>query len=142
MKNNKKPFYGEKTKKKIVEEYLNSSATMDELAKLHGILGSNTVADWIRKYGNLSTKNGNKSIDMKKLPSSTEEKTKRSKRYKTDQHLYICTLESDLATTKQRLQFYTYSMSLLNEIAKEAFGIDLLKKIGGQLSNRSKQQKL
>ena len=52
MKNNKKPFYGEKTKKKIVEEYLNSSATMDELAKLHGILGSNTVADWIRKYGN------------------------------------------------------------------------------------------
>jgi len=30
MENNKKPFYGKKTKKKIVEEYLNSSATMDD----------------------------------------------------------------------------------------------------------------
>lgn len=110
MINKKKPFYGEKTKKKIVEEYLNTSATMDELAKLHGILGSNTVADWIRKYGNLSTKNSNKSINMKKLPSSTEEKSKRSKRYKSNEHLYICSLESDLATTKERLQFYMYKM--------------------------------
>ena len=39
MKNTSKPFYGKRTKKKIVEEYLNTSASMDELAKLHGILG-------------------------------------------------------------------------------------------------------
>ena len=139
MKNTSKPFYGKRTKKKIVEEYLSSSASMDELAKLHGILGSNTVADWIRKYGNLSAKN--KSIDMKKPLSPIEEKNYRKKRYKSDQHLYISSLESDLATTKERLQFYSYSMSILNEIAKEAFGIDLLKKIGDQLSSRSKQQK-
>ena len=55
MNNKKKPFYGKKTKKKIVEEYLKTSASMDELARLHGVLGSNTVGDWIRKYGNLST---------------------------------------------------------------------------------------
>jgi len=110
MKNKKKPFYGKKTKKKIVEEYLNTSASMDELARLHGILGSNTVGDWIRKYGNLSTKNSNKSSNMKKSPSPIEEKTKRSKRYKTDQHLYICDLESDLAIAKERLQFYSFSI--------------------------------
>jgi len=52
MAKNKKPYYGKKTKKQIVEEYLTTSASMDELAKLHGILGSNTIADWIKKYGN------------------------------------------------------------------------------------------
>ena len=139
MKNTSKPFYGKSTKKKIVEDYLNTSASMNELAKLHGILGSNTVADWIKKYGNLGTKP--KSIEMKKPPSPIEEKNKRSKRYKTDQHLHICGLESDLATARERLQFYSYSMSILNEIAIEAFGVDLLKKIGDQLSSRSKQQK-
>ena len=49
----KKPYYGKKTKRKVVEEYLKTSASMNELARLHGILGSNTASDWIRKYGNL-----------------------------------------------------------------------------------------
>lgn len=104
-------------------------------------LGSNTVADWLKKYGNLSTQNSTKSINMKKPPSPIGEKNKRAKRYKTDQHLHISSLESDLAVAKQRLQFYSFSVSILNEIAKEAFGIDLLKKIGDQLSSRSKQRK-
>ena len=58
---------------------------MDELAKLHGILGSNTIADWVKKYGNLGNQN---SIKMKKSPSPIEEKEQRKKRFKLDVRLY------------------------------------------------------
>jgi len=98
MQKTKKPFYGERTKKRIVKEYLSSSATMDELAKLHGILGSNTIADWVKKYGNLGDKN---SINMKKVPSPIEQKNQRKKRFKLDVHLRIGELESDLQKTKR-----------------------------------------
>ena len=54
MQKQKKPFYGKMTKNKVVEDYLNSSASMEELARLHGILGSNTVANRLRKYVNSS----------------------------------------------------------------------------------------
>ena len=46
------PYYGKGTKRQVIDEYLNTSASMDELSELHGILGSNTVANWLRKYGN------------------------------------------------------------------------------------------
>lgn len=71
MQNKKKPFYSERTKKRIVKEFLTSSASMDELAKLHGVLGSNTIADWVKKYGNLGKQN---SINLKKSHSPIEEK--------------------------------------------------------------------
>ena len=49
----RKPYYAKATKEKVVFEYENTSASASELPRLHGILGSNTVADWVRKYGNL-----------------------------------------------------------------------------------------
>ncbi|MFK8008156.1 MAG: hypothetical protein AB8H03_17495 [Saprospiraceae bacterium] len=49
----KKPFYGLRTKKQVIEEYFYTSASMNELSEIHGILGSNTVSDWLRKYSNL-----------------------------------------------------------------------------------------
>ena len=134
MQKSKKPFYGERTKRKIVREYLNSSATMDELAKLHGILGSNTIADWVKKYGNLGNQN---SIKMNKSSSPIEEKEQRKKRFKLDVHLRIGELESDLKTSQQKVQFYRYALELLNDAAKEALGFDLLKKTGDELLSRA-----
>lgn len=107
---------------------------MDELAKLHGILGSNTIADWVKKYGNLGNQN---SIKMKKSPSPIEEKEQRKKRFKLDVHLRIGELESDLKTAQQKVQFYRYALELLNEAAKEALGFDLLKKTGDELLSRA-----
>lgn len=76
MQNKKKPFYGERTKKRIVKEYLSSSATMDELAKLHGILGSNTITDWVKKYGNLGDQNA---VNMRSpLPYRTKKSTQKT----------------------------------------------------------------
>ena len=110
---------------------------MDELAKLHGILGSNTIADWVKKYGNLGNQ---KSISMRKPPSPIEQKTHRKKRFKLDVHLRIGELESDLQTAQQKVQFYRYAMDLLNEAAKEALGFDLLKKTGDELLRRSRKK--
>lgn len=109
MHKSKKPFYGERIKREIVRAYLNSSATMDEFSKLHGILGSNTIADWVKKYGNLGNQ---KSINMRKPPSPIEQKTHRKKRFKLDVHLRIGELESDLQTAQQKVQFYRYAMDL------------------------------
>jgi len=139
----KKPYYGKKTKRKVVEEYLKTSASMDELSRLHGILGSNTVSDWIRKYGNLSSisNNLNESI-MKKPHASQEDKQTRAKRHKTNEQLMICDLESELETTRERVQFYQYALDFINALAKELTGIDLLKKTGEELSSRSVKRAL
>ena len=141
MDNTKKPYYGKKTKRKVVEEYLSSSASMDELSRLHGILGSNTVSGWIQKYGNLKpiSNNLNESI-MSKPHASQEDKNKRAKRQKTNEQFTICDLESDLETTRERVQFYVCAMNFINALAKEITGIDLLKKTGEELSNRSARQ--
>lgn len=77
---------------------------------------------------------------MNKPHSSTEEKNYRKKRYKTDEHLRIGELESDLAIAQQRVHFYQYSMTIINDLAKELTGIDLLKKTGQELSKRSLRQ--
>jgi len=39
----KRPYYGKRTKRQVIEGYFKSSASMDELSKIHGVLGSNTV---------------------------------------------------------------------------------------------------
>ena len=49
----KKPFYGIRTKRRVIGEYFYTSTSMNELSEIHGIFGSNTVSDWLRKYGNL-----------------------------------------------------------------------------------------
>jgi len=52
-----KPYYDLRTKKRVIEEYFYTSASLKELSEIHGILGSNTVSDWLRKYSNLRPQN-------------------------------------------------------------------------------------
>ena len=79
---------------------------------------------------------------MKKPHASQEDKQKRAKRHKTSEQLLICELESDLETTRERVQFYVYALDFINALAKELTGIDLLKKTGEELSNRSVRRAL
>lgn len=111
-KGQKKPYYGKRTRTQVIDEYFRSSASMDELSELHGVLGSNTVASWLKKYGNLKSSKNFNSEKMNKPHSPIEEKNKRKKRYKTDEHLRIGKLESDLQTAQQKVQFYRYAMDL------------------------------
>jgi len=41
MAKKSKPYYGEKTKKKIVEDYFRDSVTIKELSELYGVFGRN-----------------------------------------------------------------------------------------------------
>jgi len=134
-KGTKKPYYGNRTKRQIIDEYMCSSASLDELSELHGILGSNTLADWV-KNSRYSPKHI-EDIKYSKSPSPTTEKQRRKKRFKMDVHLRIEELEEDLETAKNKVQFYQTAMDFINNLAKEMIGIDLLKKTGQALSKRS-----
>ena len=133
----KRPYYGKRTKRQVIEKYFTTSASMNELSEIHGVLGSNTVGNWLRKYGDLRPKKHSKSEVMNKPHSTIEEKDYHKKRYKTDEHLRIGELEADLETAQQRVRFYQYSMNIINDLGKELTGVDLLKKTGQELSKRS-----
>jgi len=139
-KGQKRPYYGKRTKGQVIESYFKSSASMDELSEIHGVLGSNTVASWLKKNGNLGISKYSKSEIMSKSHAPIEEKNQREKRFKLDVHLRIGELESDLETTQKKVHFYRYSMDIINDLAKELLGIDILKKTGQELSNRSMRQ--
>lgn len=140
MSKAKKPFYGLRTKEQVVREYLGSSASMSELSELYGILGSNTVADWLRKYGNLSPSKLSNPPIMSKPHAPAEDKQKRRRRYKADEQLRVGELESDLEAARQKVRFYCVALDLLNEAGKELTGVDLLKKIGSELSRKTQGQ--
>jgi len=84
-KNQKTPYYGKRTKRQIISEYLTSSASMSELSELHGVLGSNILANWIKKDRNLPPN----SVNNRKPPSPTIDKNRRKKRFKMDVHFRI-----------------------------------------------------
>lgn len=136
----KKPFYSLKTKRRIIEDYFYSSASMKELSEIHGILGSNTVSDWLRKYGKLRPRKFSDTPIMSKPHASSEEKKYRRKRYKSNEQLYLSDLENELQIARQRVLFYSTALDVINELALELIGIDLLKKTGSELSKRSQKQ--
>ena len=135
-----KPFYGMQTKRQVIDEYYRSSASMKELSEIHGILGSNTVSDWLKKYGNLRSKKTFNEPIMNKPHASDQDKKKRAKRYKTEEQLYLSQLESDLDIAQKRKKFYALAVDIVNEIALQLTGIDILKKTGYELSKKSQNQ--
>ena len=80
-KGQKRPYYGKRTKRQVIKAYFESSASMDELSEIHGVLGSNTVASWLKKNGNLGISKYSKSEIMSKPHSPIEEKNQRKKTF-------------------------------------------------------------
>jgi len=79
---------------------------------------------------------------MTKPHAIEEDKKKRKKKYKTDEQLYLGDLETDLKTAQQRVRFYSLTVDMINELAMELTGVDLLKKTGHELSKRFQKQEL
>ena len=73
----KKPYYGKGTKEKVLLDFKYRPSSLAELPRLHGIIGSNVVAGWIKKYGNLHKIDPEK---MKHPPSLLSPKEKKNKR--------------------------------------------------------------
>ena len=120
---------------------------MNELAEIHGILGSNTISTWIKKNKELNRnlKPKNTSDSMKKKTTSKAEKLKekqrKTKRQRSYEQMHISCLEQDLDKARQRVLFYGRALNIINEIALELTGLDLLKKTGEQLSTRRAKKK-
>ena len=74
----KQPYYSKRTKKEVVFDFENGRETAKELARLYGILGSNTVKDWVKKYGKLDAKNLIKRL--KPIPNVSKEQNIRRQR--------------------------------------------------------------
>ncbi len=75
-----------------------------------------------QKNGNLRPRNFSNIEVMNKPHSPTDEKEYRKKRYKSDEQMRLGELEFDLDTTQQRVHFYQYSLSIINDLAKELTG--------------------
>lgn len=110
----KKAFYGIRTKKRVIEDYFSSSASMKELSEIHGIMGSNTVSNWLRKYGNLRPSKFSNTPIMSKPHASEFDKTNRKNRYKTALQINLSELEIDPQTAQQRLRFYSTAYNCSN----------------------------
>lgn len=96
----KKPYYGKGTKEKVLLDFKFRPSSLAELSRLHGIMGSNTVGDWIKKYGNLYKIDPEK-IKQSPSPLSVKEKKDREKKEKR-------------IITKYYYYYYYYSIRVIN----------------------------
>ena len=114
-----KPYYSEILKRQVVREYEIGHYSKENLSLKYGILGSNTLTSWIKKYG---TPIKDIEMGLKKEPPKRL-KAVRSRQTEQDR---ISELEKQLAISRQREQLYLRII----ELGSEDIGEDLLKKIG------------
>jgi len=129
----KQPYYSKRTKKEVVFDYENGRATVKELARLYGILGSNTVNDWVKKYGKLDAKN----LMKRPKPNSNIPKEQNIRRQRKYEQIQISELEFELDEARLKIRLYACAL----QVASEATGIDLLKKTGELLQQERMKKK-
>lgn len=123
----KRPHYGDVTKREVVLQYQSEATSAAELSALHGIGGSNTVCNWVKKFGDSSVQKP-ASMQEESKESVGDKKKKRQKRQRSYEQLRISELESQLEEARQRVQLYAIALNLVSEEAGE----DLLKKNGSR----------
>lgn len=124
-----KPYYSAVLKRQVVREYESGYFTKEALSLKYGILGSNTVLEWQKKYGTLANQES-KPAEMKgkiiKGKKEILETIAKSKPIRSTEQDRISELEKQLAQSRQREQLYLRVISL----SSEEIGEDLLKKTG------------
>lgn len=129
-KKRKKPYYSPGAKREVVRQH-ERGVSAKELSELHGILGSNTIGDWQKKYGTSAVQNPPYPMESAALEAingeAKEKRRLRQRRYEQDR---ISELEYELEQARLRVRLYACAI----EVASEEMGVDLLKKIGSQLS--------
>lgn len=133
-KGSKRPYYGTGTKREVTMQCELGRTSARELAELHGILGSNTISNWQKKFGN-SPAQKPPGMEKEDEPAGDvrEKRLRKQRRYEQER---ISELEQELELARLRVRLYACAI----EVASEEMGVDLLKKIGGRLSaERTKQ---
>jgi transposase-like protein len=127
----KKPFYGQGTKRELVLRYQTENVSAQELSALHGIGGSNSVMNWVKKAGILPKKvqTSMKKKDKTVVEAQKSQRLTRQRRYEQNR---ISELEAEVDEAKKRLEIYRTALDLQNQDLAENF----LKKIGGESSDK------
>ena len=133
IKKRVKPYYSAVLKRQVVREYESGYFTKEALSVKYGILGSNTVLEWQKKYSTLASQEAEqelKTIEMKrkgiKGKKDILETIAKSKPLRSAEQDRISELEKQLAQSRQREQIYLRVITL----SSEQLGEDLLKKTG------------
>lgn len=99
-------IYSEAYKLEVVNHYETSSLTMQETSKMFGIAGSETLKNWLRKYGKTSSLNKVIRVekpDEKKRLKELELEVKKLKEALADTYLRKVTAESTLEVAAEMM---------------------------------------
>jgi transposase-like protein len=106
----------------IVHEYLNSSATQEELKRKYNFGGNNNISNWMRKFG--LSKPSEEQIKLHQFMSKEKQKST----LEQELELKIKKLEDDL----KREQFRTMALNTMIDIAERELKVDIRKKSGAK----------
>lgn len=99
-------FYSEAFKLEVVKHYESNGLTMQETSKIYGITGSETLRNWLRKYGKESSLNKVIRVekpDEKNRLKELENEVKKLKEALADTYLRKVTAESTLEVAAEMM---------------------------------------
>ncbi len=115
-------------KQKVISEIESGKLSIGNARKLYGIVGGQTIQNWIKKFGKLHLLNKIVRVELKDEVSRLKQLEKEKKE-----------LESALAQAHLKLIVY----ETLIDVAEEELGIDLKKNLKSEpLSKASKEVKV
>jgi transposase len=113
-------FYPDDFKLKVVQEYLSTDISQDEIRTKYSIGGKNCITNWMRKFGMRAP--SQKQIELQRLMSKESDKTTRERALESKVH----NLEKALEHEKLRVE----ALNTLIDIAEKDFKLSIRKKPG------------
>ena len=109
-------------KLRVVQEYLSTDISQDELKKKYNFGGNNNIPNWMRKFG--LSKLSEEQIELHQAMAKEIEKTSLEK----ELELKVSKLEADLKLEQLR----TKALSTMIDIAERELKVDIRKKPGAK----------
>lgn len=113
-------FISDELKLKVVQEYLSTDVSQEELRKKYGFSGAGCIANWMLKFG--LSKPGEEQVIINKAMAKETARTDREKHLQ----LRVEQLEKDLEMEKLR----TRALDKMIDIAERDLNIPIRKKSG------------
>jgi transposase-like protein len=112
--------YTDEFKFQVIQEYLNTEISYEELKKKHGIRGNSCIPNWMRKFGGNNVTD--EQISIQKAMSKESEKTPQERK------LEAKIKELEKALEQERLR--TLALNTMINIAERDLKISIRKKSG------------
>ncbi|MGC3977982.1 MAG: transposase [Paludibacteraceae bacterium] len=114
--------YTDDFKLQVVQDYLSTGISQEELKKKHNFTGNNNIYNWMRKFG--VSKPSEDQIQLHRVMS----KEKQTSSSEQELELKIKKLEEEL----KREQFKTLALNTMINIAERELKVDIRKKSGAK----------